>query len=73
MITDVTSQDNGMYTCVARNILGEMTSSASLLVQGELEMDVAMCHMGFCMRVDRILQFFMIIGGISAIGVYDLF
>ncbi|KAL9952582.1 hypothetical protein ACROYT_G039853 [Oculina patagonica] len=33
MITDVTSQDEGMYTCVARNILGEMTSSASLSVQ----------------------------------------
>ncbi|KAL9952595.1 hypothetical protein ACROYT_G039866 [Oculina patagonica] len=34
MITDVTSQDEGMYTCVARNILGEMTSSAALSVQG---------------------------------------
>ncbi|XP_078350138.1 uncharacterized protein LOC144634965 [Oculina patagonica] len=33
VITDVTSQDEGMYTCVARNILGEMTSSASLSVQ----------------------------------------
>ncbi|KAL9952581.1 hypothetical protein ACROYT_G039851 [Oculina patagonica] len=33
MITDVTSQDEGMYTCVARNILGEMTSSATLSVQ----------------------------------------
>ncbi|XP_078350122.1 uncharacterized protein LOC144634945 [Oculina patagonica] len=33
MITDVTSQDEGEYTCVARNILGEMTSSASLSVQ----------------------------------------
>ncbi|KAL9952583.1 hypothetical protein ACROYT_G039854 [Oculina patagonica] len=33
MITDVTSQDEGKYTCVARNILGEMTSSASLSVQ----------------------------------------
>ncbi|KAL9952539.1 hypothetical protein ACROYT_G039808 [Oculina patagonica] len=33
MITDVTSQDEGMYTCVARNILGEMTSSAMLSVQ----------------------------------------
>ena len=36
MITDVTSQDVGMYTCVARNILGEIASSASLSVQGEL-------------------------------------
>jgi len=35
MITDVTSQDDGMYSCVARNILGEMTSSATLSVQGE--------------------------------------
>ena len=36
MITDVTSQDGGMYTCEARNILGVMTSSAKLIVQGEL-------------------------------------
>ena len=35
VITDVTSQDEGTYTCVARNILGEMTSSATLAVQGE--------------------------------------
>ena len=35
MITDVTSQDEGTYTCVARNILGEMTSSAILYVQGK--------------------------------------
>ena len=36
MITDVMSQDEGMYTCVARNILGEVTSSATLTVHGEL-------------------------------------
>ncbi|KAJ7383947.1 Roundabout 1 [Desmophyllum pertusum] len=36
MITDVASQDDGMYTCVASNILGVMTSSATLSVQGEL-------------------------------------
>ena len=35
MITDVTSQDGGMYTCVAKNILGERKSSATLNVQGE--------------------------------------
>ena len=35
MITDVTSQDKGRYTCVARNILGEVTSSATLSVQGD--------------------------------------
>ena len=35
MITDVTSQDDGMYTCIASNILGVMTSSAKLSVQGE--------------------------------------
>ena len=35
MITDVTSQDEGTYTCVARNILGEIKSSAILYVQGE--------------------------------------
>ena len=34
VITDVTSQDEGMYTCVAKNILGEMASSAELSVQG---------------------------------------
>ena len=34
MITDVTSQDKGIYTCVARNILGKTTSSATLSVQG---------------------------------------
>ncbi|KAL9952578.1 hypothetical protein ACROYT_G039848 [Oculina patagonica] len=33
MITEVTSQDEGMYTCVAKNILGEITSSALLSVQ----------------------------------------
>ena len=37
MITDVTSQDGGMYTCEATNILGVMKSSASLTVQGELK------------------------------------
>ena len=35
MITDVTSQDEGTYTCVARNILGEINSSSTLTVQGE--------------------------------------
>jgi len=35
MIKDVMSQDGGMYTCKARNILGMMTSSATLTVQGE--------------------------------------
>ena len=35
MIRDVTSQDGGMYTCKARNILGVMTSSATLTVQGD--------------------------------------
>ncbi|XP_067031074.1 uncharacterized protein [Acropora muricata] len=33
MIRDVTSKDNGIYTCEARNILGHVTSSASLTVQ----------------------------------------
>ena len=36
MIRDVTSQDGGVYTCRARNILGIMTSSATLTVQGNL-------------------------------------
>ena len=36
MIKNVTSQDEGMYTCVARNILGEMSSEAMLSVQGEI-------------------------------------
>ena len=34
MITNVKSHDDGMYTCVAGNILGEVTSSATLSVQG---------------------------------------
>ena len=33
-ITDVTSQDEGIYTCVARNILGGTLASANLTVQG---------------------------------------
>ena len=36
MIRDVTSQDGGMYTCRARNILGVMISSATLTVQSNL-------------------------------------
>ena len=36
MIRDVTSQDRGVYTCRARNILGVMISSATLTVQGNL-------------------------------------
>ena len=36
MIRDVTSQDGGVYTCRARNILGVMILSASLTVQGNL-------------------------------------
>ena len=35
MIRDVTSQDGGEYTCEARNILGVVTSSATLTVQGK--------------------------------------
>ena len=35
MIRDVTSQDGGVYTCRAKNILGVMTSSATLIVQGK--------------------------------------
>lgn len=34
MIKDVTSRDGGMYTCKAENLLGVMTSSAKLTVQG---------------------------------------
>jgi len=33
VITDVTPQDSGVYTCLARNIFGVMTSSATLTVQ----------------------------------------
>ena len=36
MIRDVTSQDRGVYSCRARNILGVMISSATLTVQGNL-------------------------------------
>ena len=35
MIIDATSQDGGVYTCKAENILGMVTSSATLAVQGE--------------------------------------
>ena len=35
MIKDVTSQDGGVYTCKAENILGMVTSLATLAVQGE--------------------------------------
>ena len=35
VINDVTLKDDGTYTCEARNILGVMTSLASLTVQGE--------------------------------------
>ena len=34
IIKDVTSQDGGMYTCVASNILGLVKTSATLTVQG---------------------------------------
>ena len=34
-INDVSLEDGGMYTCVARNILGMTTSLAELFVQGE--------------------------------------
>ena len=36
MITKVTSQDDGVYTCIARNILGVVSSSAALTVQGKI-------------------------------------
>ena len=36
MITDVTSQDSGIYTCEAKNILGAASASATLTVQGWL-------------------------------------
>ena len=35
MITDVTSQDGGIYTCLATNILGKLSSLATLSVQGK--------------------------------------
>ena len=34
MIKDVTSRDGGMYACKAENLLGVITSSAKLTVQG---------------------------------------
>ena len=34
-IQEVTSQDGGMYTCKAMNLIGVVTSSATLTVQGE--------------------------------------
>lgn len=35
MIRDVRPQDGGMYTCQAKNLLGVVTSSAILTVQGK--------------------------------------
>ena len=35
MIRDMTPQDGGMYTCKAKNLLGVVTSSATLTVQGK--------------------------------------
>ena len=35
MIRDVTSQDGAVYTCRAKNILGVVTSSSTLTVQGK--------------------------------------
>lgn len=34
-ITEASAEDSGMYTCVATNIAGAVTSSASLRVSGE--------------------------------------
>ena len=36
MIKDVTSQDGGVYTCVASNILGLITKSTTITVQGNV-------------------------------------
>ena len=36
MIKDLTSQDGGVYTCVASNILGLIKKSATLTVQGNM-------------------------------------
>ena len=36
MIKDVTSQNDGVYTCVASNILGLIKKSATLTVQGNM-------------------------------------
>ena len=42
MIKDVTSQDGGVYTCVASNILGLIKKSATLTVQGNM---LLVCHL----------------------------
>ena len=42
MIKDVTSQDSGVYTCVASNILGLIKNSATLIVQGNM---LLLCHL----------------------------
>lgn len=34
-ITKVTEQDDGLYTCIAQNIAGEITSKASLTVHSK--------------------------------------
>ncbi|XP_022777457.1 uncharacterized protein LOC111318856, partial [Stylophora pistillata] len=40
LINDVTSNDGGMYTCVAKNILGRMKSLAELSVQGLIHVEI---------------------------------
>ena len=45
MIKNLTSQDGGLYTCVASNILGLVKTSATLTVQGNM---LLLCYLQKC-------------------------
>ena len=65
MIKDVTSQDRGVYTCKAENILGMVTSSVTLAVQGEeytfilRPWEIVFGERGTCSQLAKILTFIM--------------
>ena len=74
MIKNVTSQDGGMYTCKAENILGVMTSSATLTVQGELKdasseqswgIDIYSGTLGIGFWEESLIQLAKILGDLS--------
>ena len=65
MIEGVTSQDRGVYTCKAENILGMVTSSVTLTVQGEeytfilRPWEIVFGERGTCSQLAKILTFIM--------------
>ena len=65
MIEGVTSQDRGVYTCKAENILGMVTSSVTLTVQGEeytfilRPWEIVFGERGTCSQLAKILTFIL--------------